>query len=89
MILKYFSGPGAHFGDPGPHFVDFSDFCDFEDTLAANPPPFRSKCKWITFSHDFQVFSEICDLSHFLSFLIFFVRITKRGPSFRRIPWSL
>ena len=35
MILRYFRGPGAHFGDPGPHFEDFFDFCDFEDTFCA------------------------------------------------------
>ena len=35
MILRYFRGPGAHFGDPGPHFEDFFDFFDFEDTLCA------------------------------------------------------
>ena len=30
-ILKDLRAPGTHFGDPGPHFGDFSDFCDFED----------------------------------------------------------
>ena len=35
MILSYFRGPGAHFGDLGPNFEDISDFCDFEDASGA------------------------------------------------------
>ena len=35
MILSLFRGPGAHFGGPGPHFEDISDFCDFEDAFCA------------------------------------------------------
>ena len=35
MILKYFRGPGAHFGGLGPHFEDISDFFDFEDVSDA------------------------------------------------------
>ena len=39
MILGCFEEPGTHFGDPGPHFEDFFDFCDFEDTSGAKVPP--------------------------------------------------
>ena len=35
MILSNFREPGAHFGGPGPHFEDISDFCDFEDASGA------------------------------------------------------
>ena len=35
MILRYFRGPGAHFGDLGAHFEDISDFNDFGDASGA------------------------------------------------------
>ena len=35
MILRYFRGPGAHFGDLGAHFEDISDFSDFGDASGA------------------------------------------------------
>ena len=62
MILRYFRGPGAHFGDPGPHFEDFSDFCDFEDASATKGvPPFRVKMRPLTH------FLQCCVLDVFLS----------------------
>ena len=34
MIFGNVGGPGTYFGDPGPHFEDFRDYCDFGSVLA-------------------------------------------------------
>ena len=62
MILRYFRGPGAHFGGLGPHFEDISDFCDFEDASGANPYlTFEVKMRPLTH------FLQCCVLDVFLS----------------------
>ena len=62
MILRYFRGPEAHFGGPGPHFEDFSDLFDFEDAFDAKVYlTFEVKMRPLTY------FLQCCVLDVFLS----------------------
>ena len=62
MIFGDFRGQEAHFGGPGAHFEDFSDFCDYGSVLAT---------KWyLHFEAEMQPVTHIlecCDFSVFLS----------------------
>ena len=35
IIFGNFGGPGTYFGDLGPHFEDFRDYCDFTSAFSA------------------------------------------------------
>ena len=72
MILRYFRGPGAHFGDPGPHFEDFFDLCALEDTCGRKDTSvLTSKCghKSTFCNRIFLMFFECSVLEIFNDFL--------------------
>ena len=72
MILSAFRGPGAHFGSPGTHFEDISDFHDFEDASGAKKPStFEVKMRSLTHSVQCCVLDVFFECSLFVFFCDF------------------